>query len=125
AAESAQAAAEALKNAAQEAKSAMSQNRPANQQGQEPQMAQSSPEGQPSDQQSEQPGDKPNETPPAEQGDPGVPPELARLGISAKDWQKIQATMKSDVSGSSGAVVPEDYRGLVKKYFEQVSGAKK
>lgn len=122
AAESAQAAAESLWNAAQEAKSAMSQNRQANQQGQQNQMAQNSPEG---EQPSEQPGDQSNEKPPAEQGDPGIPPELARLGVSAKDWQKIQATMKSDVSGSSGAVVPEDYRGLVRKYFEQVSGAKK
>lgn len=128
AAESAQAAAEALRNAAEEAKSAMAQNRLANQQGPQgkgEQMAQNLPEEEQSDESGEQPGDKPNEQPPQEQGDPGVPPELARLGVSAKDWQKIQATMKSDVSGSSGAVVPEDYRGLVKKYFEQVSGAKK
>jgi hypothetical protein len=49
-----------------------------------------------------------------------VPPELAKLGISAADWEKIQATLKSDVGGG-GTGVPEEYRGLVKKYFEAMT----
>lgn len=120
ASESAQAAAQALKQAAQQAKAAMAQNR---QPGKGEPMAQneSSKPGE-SDQEGEQAGDKPQEKAPKEQADPGVPPELARLGVSAADWEKIRATLKSDVGGSSGAVVPEDYRGLVKKYFEQVTG---
>ena len=58
------------------------------------------------------------------QADQGVPAELAKLGINAADWEKIQATLKTDVSGSRRAVIPEDYRGLVQKYFEQVSKKK-
>jgi hypothetical protein len=50
-----------------------------------------------------------------------VPPELAKLGISAADWEKIQATLKSDVGSGGGAGVPEEYRGLVKKYFEAMT----
>ena len=48
--------------------------------------------------------------------DPGVPPELAKLGISSADWEKIQATLKSDVGA-----VPDEYRELVKGYFESIS----
>ena len=50
-----------------------------------------------------------------------MPPELAKLGISAADWEKIQATLKSDVGSGSGAGMPEEYRGLVKKYFEAIA----
>ncbi|MDA7863919.1 hypothetical protein N9Z88_01325 [Akkermansiaceae bacterium] len=124
AAESAQAAAESLKSAAQQAKSAMAQNQ---QPGQGNQMAQGEPSkgAPPPDQEGNQPGDKPGDDPqegdPQAQADPGVPPELARLGVSASDWEKIKATLKSDIGGARGAVVPEDYRGLVKQYFEQVT----
>ena len=55
------------------------------------------------------------------EADPGVPPELAKLGISAADWEKIQATLKSDVGGGAGTGVPEEYHGLVKKYFEAMA----
>ncbi|MDB4334028.1 hypothetical protein N9984_01060 [Akkermansiaceae bacterium] len=79
----------------------------------------------PPDQEGNQPGDKPGDDPQEgdrqAQADPGVPPELARLGVSASDWEKIKATLKSDIGGARGAVVPEDYRGLVKQYFEQVT----
>lgn len=123
-AESAQAAAQALQQAAREAKSAMAQNREPGQGELEDPFAKKDHPSQPggTDQGGEQTGDKPQEKPPKAQADPGVPPELARLGVSASDWEKIRATLKSDVGGSSGAVVPEDYRGLVKKYFEQVTG---
>ncbi len=116
AAQSAQAAADALQQAASQAKSAMKQG---NQPGQK--MAQAPPgqKGQP--QPGQEPGDDPDNKMRQAQADQGVPPELAKLGISAGDWEKIQATLKSELSGSSGTVVPDDYRGLVKQYFEQVS----
>ena len=69
----------------------------------------------------EQPGEKPEENLRTPQADPGVPPELAKLGISAADWEKIQANLKSDVGDSGTAGVPEEYRGLVKKYFEAMT----
>jgi hypothetical protein len=50
-----------------------------------------------------------------------VPDELAKLGISAADWEKIQASLKSDVGAGGPDAVPEDYRGLVKDYFENLS----
>lgn len=55
---------------------------------------------------------------------PGVPPELAKLGISASDWEKIQATLKSDVGAGGPDAIPEEYRGLVKGYFESMSKKK-
>ncbi len=55
------------------------------------------------------------------EADPGVPPELAKLGISAADWEKIQASLKSDVGAGEGGAVPEEYRELVRGYFESMS----
>lgn len=60
-----------------------------------------------------------NEHPP--EADPGVPPELAKLGISAQDWEKIQSSLKSDVGAGGGDGIPEEYRTLVKGYFESMS----
>lgn len=67
-------------------------------------------------------GDQPSEDPsrPA-LPDPGVPPELAKLGISAEDWEKIQAALSSDVAGGGIDGVPAEYRGLVKGYFQSMS----
>lgn len=56
--------------------------------------------------------------------DPGVPPELAKLGISAADWEKIQANLASDVGAGGADAIPEEYRGLVKGYFESMSKKK-
>ena len=55
------------------------------------------------------------------EADPGVPLELAKLGISAADWEKIQASLKSDVGAGEGGAVPKEYRELVKGYFESMS----
>ena len=68
-----------------------------------------------------QPGDQPDEELRTPEADPGVPPELAKLGISAADWEKIRATLKSDVGGAGTEGVPEEYRGLVKDYFEAMT----
>lgn len=118
AAQSSEAAAQALRQAANQAKSAM-------QSGMKPGQAppQPGPKGppQPPGQPGQEPGDDPDNQMRQAQADQGIPPELAKLGISASDWEKIQATLKSEVSGSGGSIVPDDYRGLVKQYFEQVS----
>ena len=53
--------------------------------------------------------------------DPGVPPELAKLGISAADWEKIKAALSSDVGTGAGAGIPEEYRDLVKGYFQNMA----
>ena len=67
------------------------------------------------------PGQKPQEGPQTPEADPGVPPDLAKLGISSADWAKIQASLKSDVGAGEGGAVPEEYRELVKGYFESIS----
>lgn len=118
AAQQAQQAAQALQQAARSARSQMQGNQPAqNQQGQpgKPEPAQ-------------QPGQQPGQDPiagerPAE-ADPGVPPELAKLGISAADWEKIQANLRSDVGAGGAASIPEEYRELVKGYFQSMSSKK-
>ncbi|MDA7888020.1 hypothetical protein N9A86_01380 [Akkermansiaceae bacterium] len=121
ASKSAQAAAQALAQAAQQARSAMSQNgQPGQPMDGQAQNQQGKGKGKPG----EGEGDEPQEGARQAQGDKGIPPHLAKLGITSKDWEKIRATLKTDVSGSAGEVVPEDYRGLVKQYFEQVSKEK-
>ena len=67
------------------------------------------------------PAEKPMEGPREREVDPGVPPELAKLGISSADWEKIEANLKSDVGAGEGGIVPEEYRELVKGYFESMS----
>ena len=68
------------------------------------------------------PGEQPSEDPSRQaQPDPGVPPELAKLGISASDWEKIQASLTSDTGGAGAEGVPAEYRGLVKGYFKSIS----
>ena len=67
------------------------------------------------------PGTDPNDSLRSPQADPGVPPELAKLGVSAADWEKIKASLKSEVGGASAIALPEEYRDLVRRYFEQIS----
>lgn len=118
AAQSAQAAAQALQQAASQARSAMKQG---GKPGQNP-AQQPGPNGNPQNQPSN-PND-PNNRIRSAQANQGLPPELAKLGISLSDWEKIQATLKSEVSGSGGGVVPDDYRSLVQQYFQRVSKEK-
>ena len=56
--------------------------------------------------------------------DPGVPPELAKLGITASDWEKIQANLASDIGSGGADAIPKEYRSLVKGYFESMSKKK-
>lgn len=117
AAQQSQRAAQALQQAAQSAKSRM--------QGQsQPRTKPSSPQApgsaQPSNP-SEQAGEMANEAERPAEADPGVPPELAKLGISAADWEKIQNNLRADVGGGGAAGIPEEYRELVKGYFQSMS----
>ena len=56
-----------------------------------------------------------------EQAAPGLPPELAKLGISATDWEQIQSALNSDVGAGDADAIPAEYRALVKSYFESMS----
>ena len=51
----------------------------------------------------------------------GVPPQLAKLGISLADWEKIQSSLNSDIGGNEVNSIPEEYRNLVKEYFKTIS----
>lgn len=106
AAKHAQAAAEALAQTADGALSAMQGKAPGSQ-GRE--MA-----GQPGK-------ENPNENLRSPASDPGVPPELAKLGISAEDWEKIKSSLKSESGGGASIQLPEEYRELVRGYFEQMT----
>ncbi len=113
AAKAAQEAAEAMTSAAQSGRSSLQGKSP----GKPGQPGQ--PGGVPGQQ--GQPGMDPNGDQHLAQPDPGVPPELAKLGISAQDWEKIQNSLKSDVGVGGGEAIPEEYRTLVKGYFESMS----
>lgn len=106
AAKHAQAAADALSQTADGALSAM--------QGRSPK-----PQGQGMAQQHG--NENPDENMRTPQPDPGVPPELAKLGISAEDWEKIQSSLKSESGGGAAIQLPEEYRELVRGYFEQMT----
>ncbi|MCB1131053.1 MAG: hypothetical protein KDN05_07985, partial [Verrucomicrobiae bacterium] len=105
AADHAQQASQALQQAAAEGRARMQGRRSQGQPGQP----------------GEQPGDFPQEGPRMPDADPGVPPELAKLGISAEDWEKIQASLRSDVGAGGAEGLPEDYRELVKEYFQNMA----
>ena len=121
AAQKSEAASKALNQAAKQARVAMSRGRKSSEpmaqnEGTPPEPGEGNKEGQ-----GNQAGDKPTNEMRENQDGQGVPPELAKLGISTGDWEKIKATLKSDLASSQGGVIPEDYRSLVKKYFEQVT----
>lgn len=69
----------------------------------------------------DQPGEQNEEGPRPQQADQGVPPELAKLGISADDWARIKSSLRAEIGASTSADVPEEYRGLVRQYFEQMA----
>ena len=68
-----------------------------------------------------QPGSNPDENMRTPLPDPGVPPELAKLGISAADWEIIKASLKAETGPSSAILMPEEYRDLVRRYFEEIT----
>ncbi|NWK55731.1 hypothetical protein HW115_08925 [Verrucomicrobiaceae bacterium N1E253] len=82
----------------------------------EPSKHEEGPENKPSGQGTGEQNKKQNQQP-----SPGVPPELAKLGVSIKDWEKLQHMLKSDIKGTDAAHIPEDYRQLVQQYFQQIA----
>lgn len=114
AASHARAAADALTQAARDTRNAMRQGSGPPKPG-----GQAEP-GQPPEPGTE-PGTKPDENSRNRQADPGVPPELAKLGISAEDWEQIKSSLKAESGGSGAVPLPEEYRDLVRKYFEQMA----
>ncbi|MFT5904745.1 MAG: hypothetical protein ACI9E1_000331 [Cryomorphaceae bacterium] len=122
AAEAAREAAEALSELAQQAMQNMQEGKSGEQPSPKPGQELA---GRPSEKPSEKPGEKPSETPGIKASlptpDPGVPPELAKLGVSSGDWEKLKEMMHSDVAGGETSGVPEDYRTLVKKYFKEMA----
>ncbi|MCP5535132.1 MAG: hypothetical protein H7A51_02735 [Akkermansiaceae bacterium] len=118
AAQASQEAAEALSQLAEQAMQNMQRGQKPGEQGQA--QAQQGEPGEPK-QPTPGEGDRPDAGPRLPTPDPGVPPELAKLGVSLKDWEKLKAMMRSDVGGSEAAGIPEDYRNLVKKYFQEVA----
>lgn len=103
-------AAQALTQAAQAARQQM--------QGRPPGMPQPGPPGNAAPAAEADEADDPSREP---EPSPGLPPELARLGISATDWEKIQATLNADVGSGGADAIPEEYRNLVKGYFESMT----
>ena len=54
--------------------------------------------------------------------DYGLPPELAKLGMSPDDWSRLRGLITSGSDGTSeGSQVPAEYRELVKGYFRALS----
>ena len=51
----------------------------------------------------------------------GVPPELAKLGITFADWARMKGTLQSGSSNQSGESIPEEYRELVQRYFKVIA----
>ena len=50
-----------------------------------------------------------------------MPKMLKMLGLSKADWLRMKGALHSDVAGSDTGGVPEEYRALVQKYFEEVA----
>jgi hypothetical protein len=117
AAQQSQLAAQALQQAAQSAKAKMQGQNPTSPRPGTPQPQTAQQPGEASPQPSTAEG--PSEHPP--EPDPGLPPELAKLGISAADWEKIQNSLRSDVGSGGAQAIPEEYRELVKGYFQSMS----
>ncbi len=117
-------AAQALAKATRDAMRSMQGRRTS--QGQQDQQAQNGQNNNqpPADGKAAPSADKAQEGLRSPQADPGVPPELAKLGISTGDWAKIKAALKSNTGADAEIQVPEEYRDLVRQYFEQMAREK-
>lgn len=51
----------------------------------------------------------------------GVPPELAKLGMTFADWARMKGTLQSGSSNQDGDSIPEEYRDLVQRYFKVIA----
>jgi hypothetical protein len=53
--------------------------------------------------------------------DYGLPPELAKLGMSPDDWARLRSLVTSGTESTAGDQVPAEYRDLVRGYFRALS----
>ena len=44
-----------------------------------------------------------------------------KLGVSSDDWAQIQSALKAEAGAGTEIKVPEEYRGLVRSYFEEMA----
>jgi hypothetical protein len=51
----------------------------------------------------------------------GVPPELAKLGISMADWARIKSSLGSETTSQAASGAPKEYRDLVSDYFRIIA----
>ena len=51
----------------------------------------------------------------------GVPPELAKLGVTFADWARMKGALQSGSSNQNSDSIPEEYRDLVQRYFRVIS----
>jgi len=51
----------------------------------------------------------------------GVPPELAKLGISQADWSRIKSSLGSETTSQATSGAPKEYRDLVSDYFRIIA----
>ena len=51
----------------------------------------------------------------------GVPPELAKLGISVADWARIKSSLGSETTNQATSGAPKEYRDLVGDYFRIIA----
>ena len=47
----------------------------------------------------------------------GVPPEMAKWGVSAEDWASLKGALDANVAEGQKSGMPLEYRGLVGDYF--------
>jgi hypothetical protein len=51
----------------------------------------------------------------------GVPPELAKLGISMADWARIKSSLGSETTSQAASGAPKEYRDMVSDYFRIIA----
>lgn len=51
----------------------------------------------------------------------GVPPELAKMGISVADWTRIKGALGSEATNQAASGAPKEYRDLVSDYFRIIA----
>ncbi len=77
------------------------------------------------DQQSQQPGEASDKQSLQSTKGYELPPELAKLGITADDWARLRGLVQSNSDAADGDKIPAEYRDLVKGYFRALATGQK